>query len=150
MFETLLVAGGVAVNLEAHIARLARSVKVLYGEELPEIEVPVDRDGAVRIDYVPGAAPTVTWRALKPRALPIVLTPYVLPGGLGEHKWIDRRLLDTLGRDGTTPLLLDADGSVLEAAWASVLVKRDGPALHAPRGRADPAEHLAAAERGHA
>ena len=55
-----------------------------------------------------------------------MLTPYVLPGGLGEHKWVDRRLIDALGG---TPLFLDADGTVLEAGWASVLVRRDGRLL---------------------
>jgi para-aminobenzoate synthetase/4-amino-4-deoxychorismate lyase len=120
------------VNLEAHLERLRKSVATLYGEEVPPIHVPTDRDGAIRIDYVPTNAPTVTWRELKPRALPIVLTPYVLPGGLGEHKWRDRRLLDALGQDGTTPLILDADGSVLEAAWASVLIRRDRK-LYTPR-----------------
>lgn len=132
VFETLLVEGGAAVNLEAHLERLRRSVAVLYGEVLPPVDVPTDRDGAVRIDYVPGEQPTVTWRALKPRALPIVLQPHVLPGGLGEHKWRDRRLLDRLGADGTTPLLLDADGTVLEAAWAAVLIRRDG-VLYTPK-----------------
>ena len=132
VFETLLVADGIAVNLEAHLARLARSVKVLYGEALPRIDVPTDRDGAIRIDYVPGEVPATTWRELKPRALPIVVTPYVLPGGLGEHKWRDRKLLDRLSEDGTTPLILDADGAVLEAAWAAVLIKRDGN-LYTPR-----------------
>ena len=125
VFETLRVEGGEAVNLEAHLARLARSVRELYGAELPEIELP-RRDGAVRITYVPGHAPTVEWRPRKPRALPIVLTPHVVAGGLGEHKWVDRRLLSELARDGTTPLLLDADGTVLEAAWAAVLIRRDG------------------------
>ena len=132
VFETLLVAGGTAVNLQAHLARLERSVRALYGEELPRIDVPTDRDGAIRIDYVPGEAPTTTWRELKPRKLPIVVTPYVLPGGLGEHKWRDRKLLDALSKDGTTPLILDADGAVLEAAWAAVLIKRDG-ILYTPR-----------------
>ena len=132
VFDTLRVEHGVAVNLDAHLARLAHSVATLYGEELPEIAVPVDRDGAVRITYVPGAPPTVVWRAAKPRALPIVLTPHVVPGGLGEHKWVDRRLVEALSKDGTTPLLLDADGTVLEAAWATVLIRRDGR-LYTPR-----------------
>jgi para-aminobenzoate synthetase/4-amino-4-deoxychorismate lyase len=64
--------------------------------------------------------------------VPVVLTPYVIPGGLGPHKWADRRLLKELSKDGTTPLLLDADGTVLEAAWAAVLIRRDG-VLYTPR-----------------
>ena len=126
VFETLLVRGGVPVRLEAHLERLARSVAVLYGERLADdIAVPV-HDGAVRIEYVPGRPLRIGTRPLNPRTLPVVLRPYTLPGGLGEHKWRDRRLLDALSADGTTPLLLDADGAVLEAAWASVLVCRDG------------------------
>jgi para-aminobenzoate synthetase/4-amino-4-deoxychorismate lyase len=132
VFETLLVEGGRAVNLDAHLQRLARSVRVLYGARLPAIEVPTKEDGAVRITYVPGKPIVIETRPLKPRALPVVLTPYVLPGGLGEHKWADRRLLDALSADGTTPLLLDADGTVLEAAWAAVLIRRDGR-LYTPR-----------------
>ena len=98
-----------------------------------EIEVPTDATGRCGSTTCPGRRVTVTtWRQLKPRALPIVLTPYVLPGGLGEHKWRDRRLLDALSADGTTPLILDADGTVLEAAWASVLIRRDG-VLYTPR-----------------
>jgi para-aminobenzoate synthetase/4-amino-4-deoxychorismate lyase len=131
VFDTLLVEGGVAVNLEAHLARLARSVRMLYGEELPAIAVP-RRDGAVRITYVPGEPVSVEWRPLKRREAPVVLTPHVVPGGLGEHKWVDRRLVEALGADGTTPLLLDADGTVLEAAWAAVLIRRDGK-LYTPR-----------------
>jgi len=145
VFETLQIAAGVAVNLDAHLARLARSVRALYGEELPaRIELP-RRDGAVRITYVPGRPLAVDWRPLTPRALPIALTPYVLPGGLGEHKWVDRRWLDARSQDGTTPLLLDADGALLEAAWAAVLIRRDG-ALLTPRpdGRILPSTSLPA------
>jgi para-aminobenzoate synthetase/4-amino-4-deoxychorismate lyase len=127
VFETLLVAGGEPVALDAHLRRLARSVERLYGEALPQIDVP-RRDGAVRIDYVPGGEVTVSWRPLKPRPLPVVLAPHVLPGGLGEHKWRDRALLDAI----PDALLLDADGSLLEAAWAAVYVKRDG-VLYTPR-----------------
>jgi para-aminobenzoate synthetase/4-amino-4-deoxychorismate lyase len=131
VFETLLVQDGVAVNLDAHLARLARSVKALYGAELPAIGLPRS-DGAVRITYVPGHPVAVQWRPLTRRAVPVILTPHVLPGGLGDHKYNDRRLLQELSRDGTTPLLLDADGTVLEAAWAAVLIRRGGR-LYTPR-----------------
>ncbi len=120
MFETLRG----RENLEAHLARLRHSVRELYGEELPEIDVP-DFDGAVRIDYVPGQPVTVTTREYTPRPLPIVLTPVTLPGGLGAHKWRDRLPLGDA-------LLLDGDGTVLEAAWASVLIEREG-VLYTPR-----------------
>jgi para-aminobenzoate synthetase/4-amino-4-deoxychorismate lyase len=110
VFETLLVLDGRPVNLEAHLQRLrARPA-------LPELH----GDGALRI------ADQITFRPLAPRTLPIVLTPYLLPGGLGDRKWRDRALLDALAQDGSTPLLIDADGSVLEAAWAALLIRRDG------------------------
>ncbi|RKQ91010.1 para-aminobenzoate synthetase/4-amino-4-deoxychorismate lyase [Solirubrobacter pauli] len=109
-------------NLEAHLARLRASVWELYGEELPEIDVP-DVDAAVRIDYRPGGEVTVSTRPIVARPLPIVLTPYTLPGGLGAHKWRDRTLLDALD---PCALLLDGDGTILEVAWASVIVERDG------------------------
>jgi para-aminobenzoate synthetase/4-amino-4-deoxychorismate lyase len=131
VFETLLVADGVAVKREAHLARLGRSVEQLYGERLPPVNLPRS-SGAVRITYVPGRPVAVQWRPLTRRAVPVVLTPYVIPGGLGAHKFNDRRLLAELSQDGTTPLLLDADGTLLEAAWAAVLVRRDG-VLYTPR-----------------
>jgi len=131
VFDTLLVENGVAVNLDAHIARLARSVRELYGETLPPISLRRS-DGAIRITYVPGHPLSIQWRPLTRRPVPVVLTPYVLPGGLGAHKFNDRRLLNELSKDGTTPLLLDADGTVLEAAWAAVLIRRRGR-LYTPR-----------------
>ncbi len=115
VFETILVRDGVPVNLAAHLARLGAS---------PAIP-PLSGDGALRI------AEDVTFRPLRPRELPIRLTPYLLPGGLGARKWRDRELLDALSQDGTTPLLVDADGAVLEAAWAAVLIRR-GAELYTP------------------
>jgi para-aminobenzoate synthetase/4-amino-4-deoxychorismate lyase len=102
------------VNLEAHLHRLGAR---------PEIPA-LHGDGALRL-----TATTAAFAPRAPRDLPIVLAPYVLPGGLGDRKWRDRDLLDALSRDGTTPLLLDADGTVLEAAWAAVLIRRDGVLL---------------------
>ena len=115
VFETILVRDGMPVNLEAHLRRLGAR------PALP----PLQGDGALRI------ADQITFRPLSPRALPIVLTPYLLPGGLGDRKWRDRDLLDALSQDGTTPLLIDADGTVLEAAWAALLIRREH-ALYTP------------------
>ena len=69
----------------------------------------------------------------QPPDRPARLVPYALPGGLGAHKWRDRRLLDALGahRPGTVPLLVDTDGCVLEAAYANVWI-REGDALITP------------------
>lgn len=113
VFETILVRDGTPVNLEAHLRRFGAR------PELPALQ----GDGALRI------ADEITFRPLKPRELPIVLTPYLLPGGLGHRKWRDRTLLDALSQDGTTPLLIDADGTVLEAAWAAVLIRRGSELL---------------------
>ena len=68
---------------------------------------------------------------------------YTLPGGLGAHKWRDRTLVDALRQ---TSLLLDADGTVLEAGWANVLIRRGGILLR-PRadGRILPGTSLPAA-----
>lgn len=58
----------------------------------------------------------------------------VVPGGLGEHKWADRQLLDraAAAAPGELPLLLDADGAVLEASRASVFVVRGGRLVTPP------------------
>jgi para-aminobenzoate synthetase/4-amino-4-deoxychorismate lyase len=47
------------------------------------------------------------------------LIPFLLPGGLGAHKWADRRLATALG---PAALLLDTDGCVLEATWANLFI----------------------------
>ena len=64
---------------------------------------------------------------------PLVLEPFALPGGLGAHKWRDRRLLEALAalRPGAVPLLVDTDGLVLEAAYANVWIV-EGDALITP------------------
>ncbi|MGH2875280.1 MAG: aminotransferase class IV, partial [Solirubrobacteraceae bacterium] len=54
---------------------------------------------------------------------PVALRAVTLPGGLGAHKWRDRRLLDDLG-DDPVPLLVEPDGTVLEAAFANVWLLR--------------------------
>jgi para-aminobenzoate synthetase/4-amino-4-deoxychorismate lyase len=63
----------------------------------------------------------------------VALHRFELPGGLGAHKWADRRVLDEAGADATSvPLVVDADGTVLEASRSNVFLVLDG-ALVTPR-----------------
>src|SRR5581483_4437825 len=134
-FETVLVEHGRPVGLEPHLARLAASVGVLYGAALPptleagaqaaaaqtadaaraRMRVLADPDGTVRITVSPAGPP---------RSDAVLLVPFALPGGLGAHKWRDRRLVEALARvlDGGVPLLVDTDGAVLEAAYANLWI----------------------------
>ena len=82
------------------------------------MRVLADADGAVRIT-VSAAGPPAALR------YPARLQAFTLPGGLGAHKWRDRRLLESLAAvalAGPRPLLLDTDGLVLEAAYANVWI----------------------------
>ena len=152
VFETLLVVDGEAQRLDAHLARLAGSLGELYGRALPgDLEARTRAlartargRARLRIDVAPDADAELVITPARARELPIVLHPYTLPGGLGAHKWRDRTLVDALT---PTPLLLDADGTVLEAGWANVLVRRSGVLL-TPRadGRILPGTTLPDAE----
>ncbi len=135
VFETVLVRDGLPIALEQHLERLAASLQELYGATLPStvlagawaaaaqtrerarLRVLSDPTGAVRIT-VSAAGPPDALR------YPARLQAFTLPGGLGAHKWRDRRLLEALAglARGATPLLLDTDGCVLEAAYANVWI----------------------------
>jgi para-aminobenzoate synthetase/4-amino-4-deoxychorismate lyase len=132
IFETVRVEGGHALWLDRHLARLRASAAALYGAAPgDELDASVARalGGApeqpcrLRITLVPGQAPQAALAPLGPAAsrAPVLLRPWTLPGGLGEHKWVDRRLVDAATvRLGATPLIVEPDGEVLEAAWANV------------------------------
>jgi para-aminobenzoate synthetase/4-amino-4-deoxychorismate lyase len=93
---------------------------------------PVD-PARLRIDVGPGGVEVAVRPAAAPTLEPVELAPVVLPGGLGEHKWRDRSLLDALiARHGAMPLLVDADGDVLEAAIANVWIVEDGELVTPP------------------
>ena len=152
VFDTMLVVDGEPQRLSAHLARLAGSLSELYGRALPgDLETRVRTlartargRARLRIDVAPDAEAELSITPARERKLPIVLHPYTLPGGLGAHKWRDRALVDALTQ---TPLLLDGDGSVLEAGWANVLIRR-GKILLRPRddGRILPGTTLPPAE----
>jgi para-aminobenzoate synthetase / 4-amino-4-deoxychorismate lyase len=144
VFSTMLVRAGRVVDLDAHLGRLRHSVRTLYGRDLPgDLESRVAEAAAraalqrLRVLAVPHAdrlGVTIEADELRsePGAEPVALAPAVLPGGLGEHKWIDRRLLARLERRlGGVPLLVDHDGQVLEAAFANVWIA-EGETLVTP------------------
>ncbi len=142
VFETMLVVAGRAIELDAHLARLSASVATLYGRALPaearalasERAIGLEH-GKLRLTFAPArnTAAVPTLRAdseeIEPAAVfpgaerSVGLRAVAVAGGLGEHKWADRRLLDRAAAaspDGELPLLLDADGSVLEASRGSL------------------------------
>ncbi|HJR88856.1 MAG TPA: chorismate-binding protein, partial [Aeromicrobium sp.] len=143
IFTTLLVLDGEPVDLEAHIARLDASVRAVYGTtvragledavrrkaaglagrhrlRIEAVPVPGSHDVAVRMATAELHAPASTWR----------LVPQIVPGGLGQHKWIDRSVLGPVG-GSSDPLLIDTDGSVLESGRANVFVVLDD-GVHTP------------------
>ena len=151
VFETLLVAGGEPVELEAHMARLQSSAMALFGEE-PQAET---RDlvldcarglelGRLRLDVAPGGggAQTAAGRAAEvvgalvfpPWERALTLAPVLVEGGVGAHKWSDRRLLDRAQQDcgKALPLIVDADGTALEVSRGNVFVVRGGTLVTPP------------------
>jgi para-aminobenzoate synthetase/4-amino-4-deoxychorismate lyase len=119
VFETILVHGGTPVDLRAHLARLERSVETLYGAALPD-----DLETRLRVVATPTRVDIDPQPiSAEPQPDAVALAPAVLPGGLGAHKWRDRRLLDELSeRLNAVPLILDLDGDVLEAAYANLFI----------------------------
>ena len=145
IFETLLVARGEPVELEAHMARLATSTSELFGAEVPAAARELVQQrvrgvalGRLRLDVAPRAdgrlAPSVRVAEVE-RALvfpawerAVTLAAVVVRAGIGAHKWSDRRLLDQAQSDvgAALPLVLDADGDVLEVSRGNVFLVRDG------------------------
>jgi para-aminobenzoate synthetase/4-amino-4-deoxychorismate lyase len=135
VLETILVRDGVPLDADAHLDRLERSVEELYGRRLPvdlaervaseALSWPLARLRVIAVPAADGVALEVAAgpAAASPSGEPLPLRPFVVPGGLGAHKWNDRRLLERLAGDGrAVPLIVDLDGSVLEAGHANLFV----------------------------
>ena len=136
VFETILVEGGGALHLADHLARLRASVGALYAVELgAELDAAVAKalgtapNGAarrLRVVATPSPQAIAVQASLEPLGAAalrsaVPLRAWTVPGGLGPHKWVDRRAIDdAAARLGATPLIVEADGEVLEAAWANV------------------------------
>ncbi len=144
VFETLLVRGGRAQHLPAHLERLASSARALYGLAVPAgLAAEVRRaarhapdPGRLRVDVRPegpGLRTRVEVSAVPP-APPPRLRAVCVPGGLGAHKLADRRLWDGLAaaHPGELVLAVDLDGHVLETARAAVLADLGGVLVAPP------------------
>lgn len=144
VFDTLLVRSGRAVGLPVHADRLARSVRELYGVPVDAAELASRIAAAcegtagapaarVRTAYRPS---TDSWELeateiAEPGLEPRVLAVRRVPGGLGPHKWLDRRLVaDPGGADDV--LLVDEHDRVLECGTANVFVVLHGDVVTPP------------------
>jgi para-aminobenzoate synthetase/4-amino-4-deoxychorismate lyase len=151
VFETMLVRGGRVQAMRRHLDRLAHSAGALYGTSLPG-DLPgriiagaasLAGEHRLRVDVIPGEDVAITTAAVAPGSrTAVTVVPLVVPGGLGAHKWRDRRALEVAPRHrgaisrhdttaGATPLLVDQDGTVLEAGWGNVWLM-EGDALITP------------------
>jgi para-aminobenzoate synthetase / 4-amino-4-deoxychorismate lyase len=128
------------VALDRHLQRLARSARELFGAELPAAALAADAVAACagialgreRIDVSFGASGAVEWEAsaaaidpdefFPPWERGAALRSVAAPQWSGAHKLADRDWLErTEAELGTAvPLLIGADGAVLEAGRANL------------------------------
>lgn len=146
VFETLLVIGGSPVELDAHLERIGCSVRELFARELPAGAAELVREraaplsvGRLRLTVAPRDDGSLGLAAVTAAVDPdnlfpawdraIALRPFVIPGGLGSHKWADRDGLawtEATEAEGRLPLVLDEGQEVLEASRANVFAVEDG------------------------
>jgi para-aminobenzoate synthetase/4-amino-4-deoxychorismate lyase len=138
LFETLLIAAGEPVELDAHLGRLGGSLATLFDAALPPGLGARVREsaggtelGRMRVDVDPeGGAATLASEDVDPATFfpawedGAVLRSLPCEGGLGHHKWADRRRLGEVRGDPVS-LLLDRK-EVLEAGRANVFVAHEG------------------------
>ena len=151
MFETLLVVDGEPLELEAHLARLKDSLTALFEAPLPASARERAVDGArgarlarLRLTIAPDVAGELAAEVVVAAVDPALVLPdwehgielqtVTVAGGIGAHKWADRRLLAALEAQAAPrlPLLLDEDGTVLEASRGNLFAVRDGTLLTPP------------------
>ncbi|AXT86272.1 bifunctional aminodeoxychorismate synthase component I/aminodeoxychorismate lyase [Aeromicrobium sp. A1-2] len=142
IYDTLLVEDGRVIDLDAHLARLDASVRAVYGTTIRAglDDAVIRRAGSLtgrqrlRIDAVPdtrGVVVSMSHRVIDDDAVAWTLTPRTIDGGFGQHKWADRRALESDSRPDHDLLLLAEDGSILETARASIFVVHDD-GVHTP------------------
>jgi para-aminobenzoate synthetase/4-amino-4-deoxychorismate lyase len=146
VFETTLVTAGRPVALEAHLARLEASLRELYRLGLPDDARSIVEDAATDVelgrlrltvgsDGGAGVRVADVDPALVFPSKGVSVAAIAVPGGIGEHKWADRRLLEQAEEQlaPALPLVVDAnDGAVLEGSRGSLFVVRDGAVTTPP------------------
>lgn len=137
VFETVLVVDGEPVELDAHLARLRRTLDVVYEAGLPA-EARDELIGAaegislgrLRLTVAPGkdgprhdllAGGVVPGAVFPERGAE--LRTHVVRGGRGSHKWVDRRGMEH--PDAGPGQLICDDDEVLEAGWANIFAVRE-------------------------
>ena len=117
VFESILVRHGKIIRLAAHLARLDRSCRELYGHGVPDDlagriiaevsrQTPVPRR-AIRLQARPeqGALPiTIDYRPLGPRLVVSTLSRMPRVERSWRHKWVDRASLEVAERDAGASL----------------------------------------------
>lgn len=151
VIETLLLVDDLPIELDAHLERLAESVRAVFGEDPPDTRDLVLAGargvelGRLRLTVAPrpqGRFETsVVVAAVDPAnvfptgELAATLSTMTVDRGLGEHKWADRAILEraeAAGPPGSVPLLVTEDGSVLEASRGNVFTVRGAGLLTPP------------------
>jgi para-aminobenzoate synthetase/4-amino-4-deoxychorismate lyase len=150
VFETLLVVDGRPIELDAHLSRLAASARELFGPPamarvvgparalamarasesamsdaaLTRLRLTLSPDERGVLDLTALSADADPATVFPPAERGVALAPIAVDGGLGRHKWADRRLLEaaTDAVDGQVPLIVDGD--MLEAERANVFALR--------------------------
>jgi len=139
---TLRAEDGRASHVNEHLQRLESSARLLYGTTLPDDLRRRVRDVAaatldpqrISISVTPAGQADVTAITISAADDPVRLTPVCVPGGIGAHKWTDRRMLVALESEFAPyePLLCDLDGVVLEASRWAISAELDGQLLTPP------------------
>jgi para-aminobenzoate synthetase/4-amino-4-deoxychorismate lyase len=148
LFETLLVVAGEPVELDAHLDRIAASCEQQLGAPLPagarefvrhhaagsqlgrlRLTVTARPEGPLLEAALAEVEPSLVFP--DPETGAAELRTLRLNGGLGAHKWVDRTALGEI-HEPEVALLLDSDGTVLEASRANVFAVHDGTILTPP------------------
>jgi para-aminobenzoate synthetase/4-amino-4-deoxychorismate lyase len=152
VFETILIFEDRPIELDAHLDRLTASVQALYDQDPPanareqvlasarggwlgrlRLTVEPDRDGGLRSSIVvAGFDPN---NVFPTGPFTTALRSHQVEHGWGGHKYADRDLLaraEASAGAGATPLLVLADGEVLEGARANLFTVHGGVLVTPP------------------